>query len=63
MTSPLCTSCGGDFCEQTTEVSSEGAEDILSERDAGVLSLKPDVLILKPDILPLKPDISRKSIV
>lgn len=35
---------------------SESAEDILSERDAGVLPLKPDVLILKPDIL-------RKSIV
>lgn len=42
---------------------SESAEDILSERDAGVLPLKPDVLILKPDILPLKPDILRKSIV
>ena len=42
---------------------SEGAEDILSERDAGVLIFRPDVLILKPDILPLKPDISRKSIV
>lgn len=33
MTSPLCTSCGGDFCGRTREILSESAGDVLSERD------------------------------
>jgi hypothetical protein len=49
MNSPLCTSCGGDFCGRTTEVLSERDGDVLRECNG--------------DILPLKPDVSRKSIV